>query len=61
MVGLFSHIFLTGFIYNTPLELATRIFDLFILDKEDALIYCLCKIIGLMKDKIIEIDSIVFF
>ena len=57
--GLFSHIFLTAFIYKTPLDLAAKIFDLFILEKEDALIIVAINMFRVMQDKILTYDSMV--
>lgn len=59
MVGLFSHIFLTAFVYKAPLEFSVRMFDLFLLDKEEALISCVVKIMNLMQERILEHQSLV--
>lgn len=57
--GLFSHIFLTGFIYRTPINLATRIFDLFIIGHEKVLIATLINMLRIMQHKILSFDSMV--
>lgn len=59
MAGLFSHIFLSIFIYYTPFHLAVRIFDLFMLEKENALIAVTINMLGVMKDKIMLYNSMV--
>eukprot|EP00826_Nyctotherus_ovalis_P001055 TRINITY_DN10120_c0_g4_i2.p1 TRINITY_DN10120_c0_g4~~TRINITY_DN10120_c0_g4_i2.p1 ORF type:complete len:132 (+),score=31.87 TRINITY_DN10120_c0_g4_i2:579-974(+) len=59
MEGLFSHIFLSIFVYYSPIQFATRIFDLFLLDKEEALISCMVKVIKLMETKILSFSSMV--
>ena len=61
IIGIFSHVFLSAFIYKSPLEFAIRIFDLFLLYKEEALISCLVKIIGLMKEEILSQNSMVIY
>ena len=58
--GLFSHIFLTAFIYRTPIELSTRIFDLFIITHEKVLIGTIINMLRIMEDKLLAFDSMVF-
>ena len=60
MIGLFSHIFLTAFIYRTPFLLAVRIFDLFMFEREKSLITVTVNMLRLMKQKVLLYDSIVF-
>jgi len=60
MEGLFSHIFLTVFVYCSPIEFAIRIFGLFLLDKEEALISYTVKVIKLMETKILSFNSVVY-
>jgi len=57
--GVFSHIFLSAFIYKTPIELAIRIFDIFLIDKEKGLIACGINMLNIMQNKIISYNSIV--
>ena len=57
--GLFSHVFLSIFIYCTPLSLAVRIFDLFMLEKENALISVAINMLRIMKEKIMTYNSMV--
>ena len=52
--GLFSHVFLTAFTYHVPFPLAVKIFDLFLLDGESALINCVLNMLKLMKERIME-------
>jgi len=61
VMEMFSHVFFTAFVYKTPLELSVRIFDIFLLDKEEALISTLVKIIKLMQEKILEYQSFVLY
>eukprot|EP00826_Nyctotherus_ovalis_P004630 TRINITY_DN11014_c0_g1_i6.p1 TRINITY_DN11014_c0_g1~~TRINITY_DN11014_c0_g1_i6.p1 ORF type:complete len:183 (+),score=29.94 TRINITY_DN11014_c0_g1_i6:48-551(+) len=57
--GLFSHIFLTGFVYRTPIKLATRIFDLFIVEREKVLIATTISMLRIMERKILAFDCMV--
>jgi hypothetical protein len=57
--GLFSHIFLTAFIYRTPIKLSTRIFDLFIIGHEKVLIGIILNMLRVMEDKVLAFDSMV--
>jgi len=61
VMGMFSHVFLTAFVYRTPLEFSVRVFDIFLLDKEEALISTLVKIIKLMQERILEYQSVVLY
>lgn len=45
--GTFSPLFMTLFVYMTPFDVATRLFELFILDGELVLIRVLLKMIEL--------------
>ena len=53
--GLFSPLFLTVFISNAPLELAVRIFDLFMIDGENSLMDCVLNIVELMQTNIMQL------
>lgn len=55
--GTFSAFFMTLYVYRTPLEIATRLFELFILDGDAALIKCILKCIGLRKRKILKLED----
>lgn len=57
--GVFSHIFLTGFVYRTPMKLATRIFDLFIVEREKVLIGTAVNMLRMMERKVLAFDSMV--
>ena len=45
--GTFSPHFMTLYVYLTPIEIATRLFEIFLLDGENALIRMLLKMIAL--------------
>ncbi len=59
LAGLFSHIFLTVFVYRTPFDLAVKIFDLFMLEREKILIAAVINMLRIMKDKIISYNCMV--
>ena len=46
---------MTLFVYLTPIEIATRLFELFILDGESALINVLVRMIDLRQKKILKL------
>ena len=52
--GLFTPHFMTLFVYLTPVEIATRLFEIFIFDGENALVRIMLKMIGLKQTKIKE-------
>ena len=51
-----THFFLTIFTYNCPLELSFRIFDMFFLYDEGAIINAILAIMFLLKDKMLMMD-----
>jgi hypothetical protein len=53
----FSPIFITLFIYQVPLPIATRIFECFILDGEIALIRVLLRMLYCKRDRILELKE----
>jgi hypothetical protein len=53
MVAAFSPIFITIYIYRVPLNIATRIFETFIVEGETALIKILFKMLQHKKSKIL--------
>lgn len=55
--GTFSAFFMTLYVYKTPLEIATRLFEVFILDGDAALIKFILKSIGLRKKKILHLED----
>ena len=55
--GTFSAFFMTLYVYRTPLEIATRLFEVFIIDGDMALIKCILKSIGLRKRKILKLED----
>jgi len=61
IAGLFSHIFLTIFVYRAPFDLAVKIFDLFLLEKENILISATINSLRICKDQILAYNSMVFF
>ena len=50
----FTPHFMTLFVYLTPLEIATRLFEIFILDGEQSLIKVILRMIDLKKDEIMR-------
>ena len=55
--GTFSSFFMTLYVYKCPLEIATRIFEIFILEGEQALIKALLRVIELRKRKILRLQD----
>lgn len=55
--GTFTPHFMTLYVYLTPIEIATRLFELFILDGETALIRVLLRMIELKQKKILKKDD----
>ncbi len=55
--GTFSAHFMTLYVYLTPIEIATRLFELFILDGESALIQVLIRMIELKQKKILRLTD----
>lgn len=51
----FSPIFLTLYIYHIPLPLATRIFELFLVEGELALIRISVKMLEYKRDKVLSL------
>ena len=52
--GLFSHFFLTIFIYGVPFAFAIRVIDMFLIKGEEVVIECLLRIMNIMKKEILE-------
>ena len=44
---------MTLFIYSTPIEISTRLFEIFIIDGEKALVRLLLKMIELKADELL--------
>lgn len=55
--GTFAAHFMTLFVYLTPIEIATRLFELFVIDGESALVEVLLRMIGLKKAKILSLTD----
>ena len=53
----FSHYLLTFFLYDTPLEIGLRIFDLFLLEGERVLAELIIKTLALKEEKILALVS----
>lgn len=53
----FSPVFITLFIYQVPIPIATRIFECFILDGEIALIRVLLRMLYCKRDRILELKE----
>jgi len=51
--GTFSPHFMTLYVYLTPIEIATRLFEIFILDGDNALIRVLLHMIELKQKQIL--------
>lgn len=58
MVAAFSPFFITCFIYRVPLDIATRIFETFIVEGETALVKIIFKMLYHKKDKIMSLTDI---
>jgi len=56
--GIFSPLFMTLYVYQTPFEIATRLFEVFILDGEIALIRALLRMIELRQKKILSLEDV---
>ena len=55
--GTFSPLFMTLFVYMTPFDVATRLFELFLLDGELVLIKLLLKMIEVKQRKILALED----
>ena len=55
MAAAFSPVFITLFIYQIPLDIATRIFEFFILDGEMALLKILFKMLDYKREKMLSL------
>ena len=55
LVPVFSSILQTIFIYDSPEEIATHIFDVFLLDGETVIFTLLLKMIELKEEKILNL------
>lgn len=55
--GTFSAHFMTLYVYLTPIEIATRLFELFLLDGEAALLQVLLRMIELKQKKILRLED----
>ena len=51
--GTFSPHFMTLYVYLTPIQIATRLFEIFLLDGENALIKLLLRMIELKQKQIV--------
>jgi len=58
IVGTFSPLFMTLFVYMTPLDVASRLFELFLLDGENVLLTIILKMIELKQKKIMAINDL---
>jgi len=56
--GTFSAHFMTLFVYLTPIEIATRLFELFIMDGEKALVRVLLRMIDLKQKTIMQYEDV---
>jgi Rab-GTPase-TBC domain len=53
----FSPVFITLFVYQVPLEIATRIFECFILDGEIAIVKILLRMLYHKRDTILSLHE----
>jgi len=53
LAAAFSPVFITLFVYQVPLEIATRIFECFILDGEIAIVKILLRMLYIKREKIL--------
>jgi hypothetical protein len=58
IVGTFSPLFMTLFVYMTPLDVASRLFELFLLDGENVLLTIILKMIELKQKKIMAMNDL---
>lgn len=52
--GVFTPHFMTLFVYLTPIEIATRLFEIFIIDGENALVRILLRMVELKQTEILR-------
>ena len=57
MAAAFSPVFITLFIYCTPLDIATRIFEYFLLDGERSLLKFLFRMLYYKREKILSLSE----
>lgn len=55
--GTFSPHFMTLYVYLTPVEIATRLFEIFLLDGESALLRLLLKMIAVKQKQILSMND----
>jgi hypothetical protein len=54
VTGTFSPLFMTLFVYMTPLDVASRLFDLFLIDGEHVLLRVILRMIEINQRKILK-------
>ena len=58
ILGTFSPLFMTLFVYMTPLETASRLFELFLMDGEHVLLTIILRMIELKQRKILSLSDL---
>lgn len=58
ILGTFSPLFMTLFVYMTPLDVASRLFELFLLDGEKVLLTIIMKMVELKQRKILSLSDL---
>ena len=58
IVGTFSPLFMTLFVYMTPLDVASKLFELFLIDGEHVLIRLILRMIELKQRKILAMADV---
>eukprot|EP00826_Nyctotherus_ovalis_P045486 TRINITY_DN5040_c0_g2_i1.p1 TRINITY_DN5040_c0_g2~~TRINITY_DN5040_c0_g2_i1.p1 ORF type:complete len:347 (-),score=95.85 TRINITY_DN5040_c0_g2_i1:371-1411(-) len=54
MCGLFSHFFITTFLYSVPFTFGVRVFELFLIEGEKAIMECIINMLRMMKEQILS-------
>lgn len=54
LFGLFSHYFLTIFLYSVPLAFGVRVFELFFIEGENVIVECIVNVLNIMQERILE-------
>ena len=56
MYGPFPHFFITTFLYSVPFNFGVRVFELFLIEGENAIMECIVNMLNIMKDRILEMQ-----
>lgn len=53
----FSALIMTLFVYATPFEISTRLFELFLIEGESVLVRVICKMVKIKQEKILALED----